>query len=75
MIKKINYLLIILLLIVSIFLILQPKSTTTLNNKVPRDVLDLNKKCPADVKQCPDGSYVGRISPNCDFAQCSAQSD
>ncbi len=26
--------------------------------------------CPADAKQCPDGSYVGRVSPNCEFAAC-----
>jgi hypothetical protein len=23
-----------------------------------------------DAKQCPDGSYVGRIPPKCDFAPC-----
>jgi Pyruvate/2-oxoacid:ferredoxin oxidoreductase delta subunit len=27
-------------------------------------------RCPADVKKCPDGTYVGRISPRCSFAQC-----
>lgn len=26
--------------------------------------------CTADAKQCPDGSYVGRIAPNCEFAAC-----
>lgn len=26
--------------------------------------------CTADAKQCPDGSYVGRIGPNCEFAPC-----
>lgn len=26
--------------------------------------------CTADAKQCPDGSYVGRIGPNCEFANC-----
>lgn len=26
--------------------------------------------CTADVKMCPDGSYVGRIPPHCEFAQC-----
>jgi benzodiazapine receptor len=26
--------------------------------------------CTMDVKQCPDGSYVGRVPPNCDFAPC-----
>ncbi|HXV27118.1 MAG TPA: hypothetical protein VD862_03815 [Candidatus Paceibacterota bacterium] len=26
--------------------------------------------CPADAKLCPDGSYVGRTGPNCEFAPC-----
>ena len=26
--------------------------------------------CPADAKACPDGSYVGRTGPNCDFRAC-----
>ncbi len=26
--------------------------------------------CAADVQQCPDGSYVKRVSPSCNFEQC-----
>jgi hypothetical protein len=26
--------------------------------------------CTQDAKQCPDGSYVGRTGPNCEFAPC-----
>ncbi len=26
--------------------------------------------CPADAKLCPDGSAVGRVAPNCEFAPC-----
>lgn len=26
--------------------------------------------CTDEAKQCPDGSYVGRTGPNCEFAQC-----
>lgn len=26
--------------------------------------------CPKDVKQCPDGSYVSREGPNCEFRAC-----
>lgn len=26
--------------------------------------------CPMDAKLCSDGSYVGRIPPDCDFAAC-----
>lgn len=31
----------------------------------PQDIV-----CTQDVMQCPDGSYVGRTGPNCEFAQC-----
>jgi len=26
--------------------------------------------CSSDAKQCADGSYVGRVSPDCKFAKC-----
>ncbi len=26
--------------------------------------------CTEDAKQCPDGSYVGRVAPSCEFAPC-----
>lgn len=29
-----------------------------------------NIACTMDAKQCADGSYVGRIGPNCEFAPC-----
>ena len=28
------------------------------------------KACTMDAKICPDGSSVGRVGPNCEFAQC-----
>ncbi|MBU1102498.1 hypothetical protein KJ853_02465 [Patescibacteria group bacterium] len=30
--------------------------------------------CIQDAKQCPDGSYVGRTGPNCEFAECPSAS-
>jgi len=27
-------------------------------------------ECTMEAKLCPDGSYVGRVAPNCDFAEC-----
>jgi len=27
--------------------------------------------CTMDAKECPDGSYVGRTGPNCEFEECS----
>lgn len=29
--------------------------------------------CTMDVKICPDGSAVGRVGPNCEFAQCPTE--
>src|SRR3989344_5475658 len=29
--------------------------------------------CTMDAKQCPDGSYVGRSGPNCEFAACPGE--
>lgn len=31
---------------------------------------DSDVVCTMDVKQCPDGTYVGRIPPDCEFAPC-----
>jgi len=28
--------------------------------------------CTAEAKICPDGSAVGRVGPNCEFAACPA---
>jgi len=28
--------------------------------------------CTMDAKLCPDGSYVGRSGPNCEFEECPA---
>lgn len=30
--------------------------------------------CTMDAKLCPDGSYVGRVAPSCEFAACPAPS-
>jgi hypothetical protein len=31
---------------------------------------DNMRMCTQEVKTCPDGSYVGRSGPNCEFAAC-----
>ncbi len=28
-----------------------------------------------DAKQCPDGSYVGRVGPDCEFAACPSDDE
>lgn len=32
-----------------------------------------DQACPEDGKICPDGSYVGRTGPNCEFAPCPGE--
>lgn len=34
---------------------------------------DSDVVCTMDVKQCPDGTYVGRVPPDCEFAPCSGE--
>ena len=36
---------------------------------------DKGVACTMDAKLCPDGSSVGRIPPNCEFAPCPASSN
>lgn len=43
----------------------------TMSETVTRTVLsDDEVACTMDAKLCPDGSYVGRTGPNCEFATC-----
>ncbi len=37
-------------------------------NTPPDD--DEGTVCTMEAKQCPDGSYVGRTGPDCEFAPC-----
>ena len=34
------------------------------------EVTESPKACTQEAKQCPDGSYVGRTGPNCEFSAC-----
>ncbi|CAB9523274.1 chitinase [Seminavis robusta] len=48
---------------------------TTLVSRVPEldcefDVCPDELVCTLDVQECPDGSFVGRVPPNCDFGDC-----
>jgi hypothetical protein len=31
--------------------------------------------CPAEKKVCPDGSYVSKVLPNCDFELCPGEKE
>ena len=39
-------------------------------NPVSGDKNEETVFCTADVKECQDGSYVGRVGPSCSFAPC-----
>ncbi|MBN2094342.1 MAG: hypothetical protein JW740_03190 [Candidatus Zambryskibacteria bacterium] len=46
-------------------------------NPEPEEYVNPNDKskeepiaCIADAKLCPDGTYVGRVLPDCEFAPC-----
>ena len=39
---------------------------------LPLPIPDKPVACTMDAKQCPDGSYVGRVAPDCTFAACPA---
>lgn len=46
---------------------LPTSTTTTTTGGVPGQE---GKACTMEAKLCPDGSYVGRTGPNCEFAPC-----
>lgn len=60
---KILYLVLIFVSISGIFVTLS--FNLTKNNSDQNQIV-----CTADAKMCPDGSYVGRTGPKCDFAAC-----
>ncbi|MFZ5932818.1 MAG: hypothetical protein ACOYT7_01955 [Patescibacteria group bacterium] len=37
---------------------------------VSRGLLVKTKACTQEIKVCPDGTSVGRVGPNCEFAPC-----
>lgn len=41
-------------------------------NKTAPDIPSSPVACTMEAKQCPDGSYVGRTGPNCEFSACPA---
>ena len=45
-----------------------PVSTTTIPDRPFKGLKDV--VCTMEAKQCPDGSYVARTGPNCEFTPC-----
>lgn len=47
-----------------------------LYNPRPTEIIDKEGvACTMEAKLCPDGSYVGRTLPNCEFAPCPISTD
>jgi DNA repair exonuclease SbcCD ATPase subunit len=62
--KSIKYsasLIVIILSIITSFVAYAEETTTTDTKPIA---------CTMDAKSCPDGSFVGRVGPKCEFAQC-----
>jgi hypothetical protein len=52
---------------------IQPWATKS--NEVKFTITEPAVACTMDAKQCPDGSYVGRTGPNCEFVCPNVKSD
>lgn len=61
-------------LVTASFLITSCDATTGRNSKTDNQgggQSEVSQKaCSQEAKQCPDGSYVSRTGPNCEFAPC-----
>ena len=53
-----------------IFLRDQKNNEISSNNGNNNGGISEMKACTQEAKQCPDGSYVSRTGPSCDFSQC-----
>lgn len=52
---------------------IQPNPQTTAYSVKPAERCTTEPvACTLDAKQCPDGSYVSRVPPSCEFAACPA---
>ncbi len=47
-----------------------PEAPVYVEDTTPTPTEEEPVACTADAMQCPDGSYVGRIAPSCEFAEC-----
>lgn len=56
--------------ILGIFIVVMLFSTPAFSIMVPQEDMIA---CTMDAKMCPDGSYVSRQGPNCEFAPCSGE--
>lgn len=75
--NKPNFLLIICAAIIFFTLIVVAFYLGRMSASKPKNEVNLKpteKACTMEAKICPDGSFVGRTGPNCEFAPCPAGS-
>lgn len=58
------------LIFIAMFGVYYTYSFTSFTMDRPDDSSGNQIACTMDAKQCPDGSYVGRQGPKCEFAKC-----
>lgn len=47
-----------------------PSASAPADGCTPTPIPEEGVMCTQDAKLCPDGSYVGRTGPRCEFAPC-----
>jgi len=56
--------------LIGMFLVLFSFSTASAKINDSARILQEGKACSSDAKLCPDGTSVGRVGPECEFAKC-----
>src|SRR5438309_2162374 len=59
-----------LLMAIAVFLSAIAGYLGVLNKSDEAAYVPRGEACTQEAKQCPDGSYVGRTGPNCEFTTC-----
>ena len=58
------------MVILKILILMMMASSIMLMTACEQPIEDYPVACTLDAKECPDGSYVGRIAPDCEFEAC-----
>ena len=63
------------ILLASVFLLIGLSVFVIAENDLSGNTSNDTVACTMDAKMCPDGSYVGRVAPDCEFAPCPKTED
>jgi len=50
-------------------------TSSVMQNYINKDVDDDVVFCTQEARECPDGSWVGREGPNCEFTPCPKETN